>query len=225
MKRLRWTVNAALAGAAAFGFGYALPVIAQDEAEVKIELPAPVFGGTPLDYFSDNLEERSYKPREPFKAPAGTELLSKGKPVTCSTQTNFGKLEQITDGDKEAYDSSLVEVKKGAQWVQIDLGKTAEVHGVVVWHYHAAERVYFDTIVKVSDDPNFEKDATTIYNNDHDNSAGLGVGEDKEYIETYEGRLIKGKAAKGRYVRLYTNGNTTDDANHYLEVEVFGKPL
>jgi len=28
---------------------------------------------------------------------------------------------------------------------------------------------------------------------------------------------------KGRYVRLYSNGNTTNKMNHYIEVEVFGK--
>jgi hypothetical protein len=29
---------------------------------------------------------------------------------------------------------------------------------------------------------------------------------------------------KGRYVRLYSNGNTTNDLNHYVEVEVHGSP-
>ena len=32
------------------------------------------------------------------------------------------------------------------------------------------------------------------------------------------------KGAKGRYVRLYSNGNTTNDLNHYVEVEVYGLP-
>ncbi|MCA9245144.1 MAG: hypothetical protein KDA32_14390, partial [Phycisphaerales bacterium] len=68
------------------------------------------------------------------------------------------------------------------------------------------------------------KDVTTVYNNDHDNSSGMGVGTDKEYWETFEGRLIDGKGAKGRYVRLYSNGSTEDDQNHYTEVEVFATP-
>ena len=29
---------------------------------------------------------------------------------------------------------------------------------------------------------------------------------------------------QARYVRLYSNGNTANDLNHYVEVEVFGKP-
>jgi hypothetical protein len=30
---------------------------------------------------------------------------------------------------------------------------------------------------------------------------------------------------QGRFVRLYSAGNTSDDANHYIEVEVYGKPV
>ena len=37
-----------------------------------------------------------------------------------------------------------------------------------------------------------------------------------------EGKLFDPKGAKGRYVRLYSNGNTTNDLNHYVEVEVYG---
>ena len=66
---------------------------------------------------------------------------------------------------------------------------------------------------------------TTVFNNDYDNSSGLGVGTDKEYLESHEGKLMDGKGAKGRYVRLYSNGNTSNDANHYIEVEVYGKTL
>jgi fucose permease len=77
-------------------------------------------------------------------------------------------------------------------------------------------------VVQVSDDAAFQKGVTTIFNNDHDNSSKLGVGKDKEYIEVAEGKLFDPKGAKGRYVRLYSNGNTTNDLTHYVEVEVYG---
>jgi hypothetical protein len=64
-----------------------------------------------------------------------------------------------------------------------------------------------------------------VFNNDHDNSAGLGIGRDKEYIEVNEGRLINPKGVAARYVRLYSQGNTSNDMNHYVEVEVFGTPV
>ncbi|HZF01859.1 MAG TPA: hypothetical protein VE344_08195, partial [Methylomirabilota bacterium] len=79
-------------------------------------------------------------------------------------------------------------------------------------------------IVQVSDDPAFSKDVTTIFNNDYAGDLGLGKGADMAYIETYQGKLINAKGVKGRYVRLYSNGNTTSKMNHYIEVEVFGKP-
>ena len=84
--------------------------------------------------------------------------------------------------------------------------------------------MYRDVIVQVSDNKDFLKGVQTIFNNDHDNSSGLGVGKDKEYIEVAEGRLFDPKGVKGRYVRLYSNGNTTNDLNHYVEIEVFGTP-
>jgi hypothetical protein len=80
-------------------------------------------------------------------------------------------------------------------------------------------------IVQVSDDKDFLKGVQTIFNNDHDNTSGLGAGKDKEYIEVAEGRLIDPKGVKARYLRFYSNGNTTNDLNHYVEIEVYGTPI
>jgi hypothetical protein len=52
----------------------------------------------------------------------------------------------------------------------------------------------------------------------------MGIGKDRPYIETNLGKLIDGKGVSGRYVRVYSRGNTANDLNHYVEVEVFGKP-
>jgi len=64
----------------------------------------------------------------------------------------------------------------------------------------------------------------TVYSNDQDNSSGIQLGKSRPYIETYLGKLIDAKGVKARYVRLYSAGNTANDLNHYVEVEVFGKP-
>jgi len=79
-------------------------------------------------------------------------------------------------------------------------------------------------VVQVGKDEDFI-DYKTVFNNDHDNSAGQGKGTDKVYVEDYQGKLIDCKGVKGRYVRLWSNENTTDESNHYIEVEVFGKPV
>lgn len=194
---------------------------------LKIELPKPLFVGTPKPIPpSPHLEPLSDQPRPAFLAPAGAETnVARGKRVKSSDKEPIiGDMEQVTDGDKEASDGCFVELAPGLQWVQVDLGAEYEIYAVVIWHYHAEQRVYRDVVVRVADDPDFVTDVKTVFNNDYDNSAKLGVGKDKEYIETYQGKLINAKGVKGRYVRLYSEGNTSGDMNHYTEVEVYGKP-
>jgi hypothetical protein len=199
--------------------------IAAGNGEVlKFELPDPYFGGTPLDYFGSNLEEPNYKKRPDFMVPAGTTNVAKGKLVTASVpKPEYGKLEMLVDDDKHYQAESLLGLAEGVQWIQIDLGSAHNLYAFALWHFHEGDRVYFDVIVRVSDDPTF-KEYTEVFNNDHDNSAKLKEGKDKEYIESYKGKFIDMKAAKGRYVRFYSNGNTSDNFNNYVEAAVFGTP-
>lgn len=202
---------------------------ATEMVPIEIELPKPMFVGTPQDTRVPNLRKPTGKARPPFLAPVGTKLLSLNKPVSASDEEPIiGDIEMITDGDKEAADGSYVELGPFLQWVQIDLEQEAEIAAIVVWHYHKQPRVYFDVVVQVSNDPDFITDVTTVFNNDHDNSSGLGIGSDMHYTETSEGELIDCVSQgmpKGRYVRLYSNGNTSNDLNHYIEVEVWGIPV
>jgi hypothetical protein len=199
----------------------------QDQAKevLKLQLPKPMFVGTPKNIRTANLEPITGKPRGPFLVPVGTVLLSAGKPVTSSDKEPvIGELSFITDAKKSGEDGYYVELGPGLQWVQIDLGKSDPLAAIVVWHYHSQARVYRDVVIQVSDDKDFIAGVATLYNNDHDNTSGLGIGKDKEYIETYEGKLIDAKGVKARYVRLHSAGNTSNDMNHYVEVEVFGIP-
>jgi hypothetical protein len=70
----------------------------------------------------------------------------------------------------------------------------------------------------------FTENVHTLFNNDIDNSAGLGVGDDMHYIDFNEGKLIDAGGVTARYVRLYSNGNTSNKLNHYVEVEVWAHP-
>lgn len=196
---------------------------------INIELPKPMFVGTPQDLKVDNLEKPLGRARPPFLAPEGTTNVAKGKAVKSSDEMPIiGEISYITDGDKEAADGSYVELGPLVQHITIDLGKPCELYAIVMWHYHKQPRVYYDVVVQLSNDPDFIKDVKTVFNNDLDNSAGLGVGTDKHYIETSEGKLIdlvsQGNP-KARYIRLYSNGNTSNDLNHYIEVDVYGKPV
>jgi hypothetical protein len=203
----------------------AAAALAQDQVPLKTDLPKPLFVGTPVPIKVPNLEPEIKGKRPDFMVPLGTTNLALGKKVTSSAgDPIIGTLDLITDGDKEGDEGSWVELDPGKQWVQIDLEKEANLYAVILWHFHSQARVYFDVVVQVSDDPKFEKDVTTIFNADTNNELGLGAGKDLAYIETYQGKLIDAKGVKGRYLRLYSKGNTTSKMNHYIEVEVFGKP-
>jgi hypothetical protein len=196
-------------------------------APLDIKLPTPMFNGTKKPIRVSNLRKFSIGDRPPFLTPTGTTNVALGKPVSGSDdQPIIGEIEMITDGDKEAADGSYIELGPFTQYVTIDLEAEHNIYAIVIWHYHKQPRVYFDVVVQVADDPDFITNVRTLFNNDIDNSAGIGVGKDMHYIETYEGELIDcfSKGIKARYVRLYSNGNSGNDLNHYIEVEVYGKP-
>jgi len=194
---------------------------------IPIKLPKPMFVGTPTNFEGvQDIEPPLGKARPPFLAPSGVTNVALGKPVTSSTtEPIIGKLSMITDGDKEASDASLVELDPFLQHVTIDLQQPHQIYAILVWHYHKQPRVYFDVVVQVADDQDFITNVRTLFNNDRDNSSGLGVGTDRHYVETNEGKLIDAKGVIARYVRLYSKGNNANDQNHYLEVEVYGRPV
>ncbi len=195
-------------------------------APLDVKLPQPMFIGTKEPIRVSNLKKLAPEDRPPFLAPVGTTNVALGKPVFSSDpEPIIGAIEMITDGDKEAADGSYVELGPSVQHVTIDLEGRHEIYAVVIWHYHKQPRAYFDVIVQTADDPDFTANTGILSNNDTDNSVGLGAGKDMHYVESYKGELIDAKGIKARYVRLYSNGNSTDDLNHYIEVEVYGKPV
>lgn len=186
-------------------------------------IPAELIEGTPKPINVPNLVQAPTKAPE-FSVPQGTVLLSKGKKVTSSDEAPIiGDLSLVTDGDKDAGEGYFVELLDGLQWVQIDLEKESTVSAIWLWHFHSQKRAYNDVIVQVSNDPTFKTGVTTLYNNDYDDSAKLGKGSDSPYVESRFGMIVDGKASKARYVRLYSNGNTSNEMNHYIEVEVYGQ--
>jgi len=180
------------------------------------------------------------KPRL-LAVPVGCDkLLSRGCEVTSSDPgLTAEERSYITDGDKQYDAVTYVELAPGLQWIQIDLGKELEIHAVCIWHSQPEyglmrERACRDVICQISNDSEFTNGVVTVFNNDHDNSAGFGVGKDMEYIASHRyGRPFAVDAVKGRYVRCYgngyiaphANGNRVELLNQYIEIEVFGKPL
>ncbi len=195
--------------------------------KLPLEFPNPAFAGTPKDKPAGaHVLKSTGKPRPDFMAPKGLKNVAEKKTVTSSDKNPIiGDLSLVTDGDKEALDGRWVELAPGKQWIQIDLGEEQNIFVVMLWHHHIEARIYKDVVVQVSNDPEMKKDVKTIYNNDYDNTLGFGAGDGWEYFENYEGFLIPIKhGVKGRYLRCWSNGNTSDDQNHYTEVEAWAKP-
>ncbi|MFZ2278199.1 MAG: SHD1 domain-containing protein [Prosthecobacter sp.] len=196
------------------------------EVEITIDLPKPMFISPPVVELP-NIELFDPSKRiKSFKALKGTVNVAKGKKVTSSDEAPIiGDLALITDGDADGSDGNFVELMPGKQWVQIDLEATHTLQKIAVWHYHKAAYAYLDVIILASDDPEFKTGVTTLWNSDHDDSSNMGKGKDPAYIETNYGRIIEGKAAKARYVRLWSNGSSANEMNHYIEVQVFAVPV
>ena len=202
-----------------------LALFAEDK-ELPLVLPKSVALGTPRPMKINNLEPVSSSPRKLPKVPAEAVNLAKGCNVTSSArEAAAGDFSYLTDGDKGGEEGFEVELPRGAHWVQVDLGKSAEISAIALWHFHRERRVYFNVIVQISNDPAFKKDVTTVYNNDSENELGLGKGKDYCYYESNEGRVMAvAPAVKGRYVRFYSKGNSAGPSNDYIEAEVWGVP-
>ncbi len=222
----RQKLNAFRYGAVVAGFVVVCGTTAADRIPLTIKFPPPLTMGTPVEVKVPNLEPTGVAlKRPPVMVPENAINLALNKTVKSSEEWPIiGGLEYLTDGIKEGDEGNYVELGSGLQWVQIDLEKPSELHAVAVWHFFSQDRAYHDVIVQTSNDPNFASGVKTHFNNDHDNSAGLGIGKDLAYIETERGRVVPVDGVVARYVRLYSHGNTANHMNHYIEVAIYGVP-
>ncbi len=163
--------------------------------------------------------------RKPFMVVEGLENLAMFKPVTSSDAPDTGEIEQINDGIMSSGEFDFVE---GPGWVQVDLEESASIHAIVLWHYHKSVVIYNDIIVQIADDADFKQNVRTLFNNDHDNSAGMGKGSDTAYISSGWGEIVDARDENmqpfaARYIRLYTSKSTDGLLPRYVELAVYGK--
>ncbi len=193
---------------------------------LPLKLPPPTLAdnwGQPIPSGPDI--EPFTKSRPAFLAPAGVANIVLEKMVTASSQPFTGSLALVTDGGKEAYDSFVVEFKRGVQWVQVDLGASYDIYAIVFWLDHRARYVAVQgVIVAVANDEGFTEGVRVLFNNDKENLAGLGAGTDKRYVEWNLGKLVDAKGTKARYVRVYANGSNLSKINCFTEIEVWALP-
>jgi hypothetical protein len=197
----------------------------QGRVPLVLKLPAAKDAGTPKIIPAGCTVDISAKPPPPLLVPKDAVNVAPGKKITCSDKNaTAGDLAKLTDGDKEAEESSILLLHKGLQWVQFDLGGAHEIYAIVVWHAFDTAKIYRSVIVQVADDVDFTENVRTLFNNDRENSAGLGVGADRQYFESNQGKIIDAKGSCARFVRLYSNGNSDSKMNEYTEIEIYGRP-
>ena len=204
---------------------FSAAALAADTEPLVLKLPGHTPKGTPEDLPTGaNVEPMPTKAPKPIDIPKGCVNVALKKTVTSSVAPFLGDLNQITDGLKEPFDEQAVEMKKGTQWIQVDLGNEFEIYAIAMWHDHRYVQAMHDVILQVSNDPEFKNGVTTLYNNDVDNTSGQGVGTDREYFELEYGRVGPAKGVKARYVRGYTRGGSLSALNCWQEIEVYALP-
>ena len=201
-------------------------VKAEDLAPLVLKLPAAKDAGTPKTIPAGSTVDPSPKLQPPLLIPKDAVNVAPGKRITCSNRSvTTGDLAKLADGDKEAEESSILLLHKGLQWVQFDLGAPHETYAIVVWHAFDTAKIYHSVIVQVADDADFTDNVRTLFNNDRENGAGFGIGADRQYFETNQGKVIDAKGVRARFVRLYSNGNSDSKMNEYTEIEIYARPI
>jgi hypothetical protein len=172
---------------------------------------------------------RKEKKRAPFMVPSGVRNIALFRPVSSSEQEPVtGDVDQITDGLKKSGQFDFVELGPGRHWVQVDLGDTRTLYAIVIWHFYKNAVIYNDVIVQVAEDAAFSRNVRTLFNNDHDNSSGMGKGSDTAYCSRWWGEVVdtRGKGRQGtraRYVRVYTAEGMEEEPVRFVEISVYGK--
>ncbi|GEM_PF-983066 len=171
--------------------------------------------------YSNGSTVNSYNHYSEIDVQSGNQAAEKASTASSA----FKNLSLVTDGAAAADKYADSGSSTGLQWVQVDMGAAFDVNTIKLWHYFGDARKYRDVIVQLSNDPTFQTGVKTVYNNDADNSAGLGAGTDQEYAETSSGKTIAFNTVNARYARFYSSGSSVNSYSHYSEVQIFNARL
>ncbi|GMQ58872.1 hypothetical protein AN1V17_32680 [Vallitalea sediminicola] len=113
---------------------------------------------------------------------------------------------------------------EGNQYIDVDLGGVYPIDSLHLTRFYVDGRIYNDTVMLISTDPNFSTEATTVvYNANASGNLGYGNGTDSPYVETQGGHWVDlDNIVEGRYVRIWSNGSNVNSSNQYVELEVYG---
>lgn len=135
------------------------------------------------------------------------------------TGVTVGQETRVKDGTIASASTNLATLTGTS--ATLDLGGQYYINGLNVWHNFSDGRTFRDVIFEIADNSQFNN-STIVYNADATNVLGKGAGSDPEYAETGAGKLVQFAPVAGRYIRLWSNGNSVDGGNTLAEVEVYG---
>ena len=143
----------------------------------------------------------------------GAQNVALGKPVvfTGNTETFQGiaNASLVNDGYFDAY-NVFGSTDGQPCFAVIDFEKEYMIDRVVVKAWH--DWAFTDVIVQLSESADFTSGVYTVFNNDTDNSVGVGAGTDGAYIENPSGgHSFTFAPVRARYMRFYNQSaqNTT----------------
>ena len=176
------------------------------------------------------------------------ENLALNKPVNVPEEgvdqmkanPGWGPKEKATDGDRDtnAWMGWNDNGKKREEigWCEVDLEAVMWIDTIRIWHYYGDQRIYHDVKLAVSTTGKFAGEEVVIFDGEN-KAAGKAkswiadVADDKgvkfdtfgggEYEETPGGRLDHFTPVKAQYVRDLVLGSTSNDAVHWVEIEVY----
>ncbi|TFH89612.1 endo-beta-N-acetylglucosaminidase [Vibrio ouci] len=204
-----------------FGFGVGTdPLFAESPDGQEIDFHQRLSGshirlysnGSNVNAFNHYVEVEVYVPELISQQNLASGLIPSG-----STTIRNGKV--ATDGSLDSH--SHLTLGDGLQYLEFDFGQQRTLTSIRLWHYYQDSRRYHDVVILLANQADFS-DAYTVYNNDTDNSSGLGGGLDAEYNETSQGLFVDFMPEQYRYVRFYSKGSSVNQGNHYVEVRIYG---
>lgn len=154
------------------------------------------------------------------EVPVVSANVALGKSIVLDPEYEPERYVYATDGDTS---SAFYTSANGKTSLTMDLGAEYIIDRVKMWHYTDG-RTYHDVIIQFSNDPDFEKDVITVFNNDHDNTCGQGEGTDEEYAESPDGKEFTFEKITARYFRTWLNGSDANPYGQWQEIEIYGVP-
>ncbi len=152
--------------------------------------------------------------------------------ITSSVAPSGALIENLTDGftdislennRRAIFLKGTGSNQKSGQWIQLDIGELISISRINIRRIYDTTVVSKDVVVQISKD---NVAWTTIFNNDADNSMGLGAGTDAEYNENPNGKdIILSTPRDARYIRSWSNVTYGSNLNPYTELEVYGNYL